>query len=102
MERKPTLGIRRGAWFGLAMLAATGLSSRAPLAADMPNACPVDGCTVEIVSAKRLGDEIQPIRLDFIVLWRVGSDSGIHVLPGTLGSGDSWCQRGLDRKPHAA
>ena len=35
MERKPTLGIRRGAWFGLAMLAATGLSSRAPLAADM-------------------------------------------------------------------
>jgi len=61
MERKPTSGLRLVAWFGLAMLgmATTGLGSRAPLAADMPNACPVDGCTVEIVAAKRVGDEIQ-------------------------------------------
>ena len=61
MERKPTSALRRVVWFGLAMLgmATTGLGSRAPLAADMPNACPVDGCTVEIVAAKRVGDEIQ-------------------------------------------
>jgi hypothetical protein len=61
MERKPTSVSRRGAWFGLTILglATAGLGSTTALAADMANACPVDGCTVEIVAAKKAGDEIQ-------------------------------------------
>src|SRR6476469_8164227 len=55
MERKPTFDLRRAAWFGAAMLAMTTTA----LAADMPNACPVDGCTVGILAAKKVGDEIQ-------------------------------------------
>jgi len=55
--------IRRLAGAGLAMLSAAALligtvAQPAP-AADMQNACPVDGCWVKIVSVKRNGDELQ-------------------------------------------
>jgi hypothetical protein len=61
MERITSIGAHCRAWFGLAVFGMTAMAfgSKAPLAADMPNACPVDGCTVEIIGVKRAGDEIQ-------------------------------------------
>ena len=62
MERSTSIGVRCLAWFAVAALGITAMAfgSRAPRAADvLPNACPVDGCVVEIVGVKRAGDEIQ-------------------------------------------
>src|SRR5262249_41954496 len=62
MNRNNAVGWHRRTWFGLLVfgIAATAMfGSKAPLAADMPNACPVDGCMVEIIDVKRVGDELQ-------------------------------------------
>src|SRR5262249_4825599 len=47
---------------GLATLCAAGIAGAvkvAPAADALPNACPVDGCTVKIIAVKRSGDELQ-------------------------------------------
>jgi hypothetical protein len=47
---------------GLAMLCTAGIAGAvkvAPAADALPNACPVDGCTVKIIAVKRSGDELQ-------------------------------------------
>lgn len=46
---------------GLATLCAAAMTigAGAAPAADMPNACPVDGCSVKIIAVKRVGDELQ-------------------------------------------
>ena len=62
MDRITSTGVHCRIWLGLAVLgmAALAFGGRAPLAADaLPNACPVDGCVVEIVGVKRAGDEVQ-------------------------------------------
>ena len=55
------IGMRCLTRVGLAALCAAGLAIAAPVApaADaLPNACPVDGCTVKIIAVKRSGDEL--------------------------------------------
>ena len=46
---------------GLATLCAAGIAVGVEVsrAADMPNACPVDGCSVKIIGVTRSGDELQ-------------------------------------------
>jgi len=55
------VGLRCLTRAGLAALYAAGMMIGADVspAADMPNACPVDGCSVKIIAVKRTGDELQ-------------------------------------------
>lgn len=47
-------------WSMLASIAAAAIVSGGALAEEeMPNACPVDGCEVRIVSVKKAGDELE-------------------------------------------
>ncbi len=57
MESSPGSGFSPQA---LGLLVATiGLGGMGAALADMPNACPIDGCVVEITDAQRAGDEIE-------------------------------------------
>jgi hypothetical protein len=57
MNKVPVRSNRRLAVFSLAMLVNLATAVLAS-AADMPNACPVDGCIVKIVSVEKSGDEL--------------------------------------------
>ncbi|HHI76657.1 MAG TPA: hypothetical protein ENJ94_05735 [Gammaproteobacteria bacterium] len=41
------------------LLSATLFPWTLPAAAEMPNACPIDGCQVKITDARRAGDEVE-------------------------------------------
>ena len=54
--------LNRWSWMGLTMAGAIAASvSASPSRADdaMPNACPVDGCTVKIIGVKKAGSELE-------------------------------------------
>lgn len=56
------VGMRCLARVGLATLCAVGVmigAGHSPAADALPNACPVDGCSVKIIGVTRSGDELQ-------------------------------------------